>query len=212
MSQPNLSPSRLADRSTTEAGQIREVLEDLLFCTVSCCLKGKPMALPTGFCLLEDQLMIHGSVKSHFLGKILEVGEVCITAFDFQSLVLAPSAFHHSVNYRSVVLFGKPTEITDPEAKAQALEAYTERYIPGRWPTLRPMTDGELKATKVIAFPLDQASLKQRTGPPAYERGEEALGIWTGLLPVSLEWQEPIPDSKMKPGTPLPDHLKHLAQ
>lgn len=205
-----LPPSRLSDRSTTDAAKVQEVLQDLHFCTVSYCAEGKPVAIPTGFCLLDDRLVIHGSVKSHFLNHLKEAEEVCITAFDFQGLVLAASAFHHSVNYRSVVIYSKPEPVTDEDHKAQVLETFTEKYIPGRWPTLRPMTSGELQATQAIAFSLDRASLKQRTGPPSFEQADYDQGVWTGVLPVSLQWKEPIPDPNMKPGTPIPEHLQHL--
>lgn len=205
-----LCPSRLADRSTTDAARVLEALHGQFFCTVSFCQSGKPMAIPTGFCIVDDRLVIHGSVKSHFLNALREVEEVCITSFDFQGLVLAASAFHHSVNYRSVVVFAKPEPATDIETKSKVLETFTEKYIPGRWPHLRPMTPGELEATQAVAFSLNRASLKERTGPPSFEQADSDWGVWTGILPVSLQWGTPIPDPKMKPGISIPEHLEHL--
>lgn len=204
-----LTPSRYPSRSTTSEALIREVLDQSLYCTISYCAAGRPYALPTGFCVHNDQLIVHGSVKSHFLEALLKAEKVCITTFLFDGLVLAASAFEHSVNYRSVVIFSNAVEIEDPETKAKTLEAFTEKYLPGRWPHLRPMTEGEMNATKVLAFDLDHASLKERSGPPGKNNDEWQQKVWMGVLPASLSYGQPLPFDG-QPTMPVPEHVEKV--
>ncbi|HMG16147.1 MAG TPA: pyridoxamine 5'-phosphate oxidase family protein [Saprospiraceae bacterium] len=202
-----LIPSRLSARSNQNKDEIDSVLQECLFCTVSCAHESKAFAIPTGFCLYQDKLIIHGSIKSHFLEQVLKSEEVCITAFIFDGLVLAASAFHHSVNYRAVVLFSKPEEITNPKDKYDILKAYTEKYVPGRWDSLRAINDGELKATRVLSFDLSMASIKLRNGPPSYEAADANLGIWTGVIPSFTQWGQAIQDPNIDPTIPIPEHV-----
>ena len=206
----SLIPSRLGNRSTQDREDILTVLNQSLFCTVSCVHDSKPFAIPTGFCIYKDKLLLHGSVKSHFLELLMGAGEVCITTFIFDALVLAASAFHHSVNYRSIVLFAKPIEITDYEEKVEAMKTYTEKYVPGRWDSLRPINKGEVKATWIIACDLNKASLKYRTGPPSFEMADSKLGIWTGLVTANNKWGSAIPDPNMDPAIIIPEHVQNL--
>jgi len=207
----SLTPSRYASRGTTSNVPIREVLDQSLYCTISYCADSKPYALPTGFCVYENQLIVHGSVKSHFLEALLKAEDVCITTFIFDGLVLAASAFEHSVNYRSVVIFSKAIEIGDAAAKAKALEAFTEKYLPGRWPHLRPMTKGEMQATTVLAFDLDRTSLKQRSGPPSKNNDEWQQKVWMGVLPAKLNYGAPIP-FEGQPAMPIPEHVNQVTK
>jgi len=205
----NLTPSRLPARNTIDQAAILEVLERTPFCTVSYVADGKPYALPTGFCVFEQELIIHGSIKSHFLGAVLAAGDVCVTTFLFDGLILAASAFNHSVNYRSVAVFGQARELTDPDKKAASLQAFTERYVPGRWPYLRPMTDGEVQATRAVSIPLDQASLKQRSGGPGATQDSWKDRVWMGVVPSSQVYGEPIPFEGQEPKA-VPEHVKQL--
>jgi uncharacterized protein len=205
----NLTPSRLPARNTTDQAAILEVLEETPFCTVSYVENGKPYALPTGFCVFENELVIHGSIKSHFLEAVLSAGDVCITTFLFDGLILAASAFNHSVNYRSTAIFGQARELTDPGQKAASLQAFTERYVPGRWPHLRPMTEGEVQATRAVAIPLDQASLKQRSGGPGTTQDPWTEKVWMGVVPARQVFGEPIPFEGQEPRE-VPEHVKRL--
>ena len=186
------------------------LLKDCHFCTVSGVHENKPFAIPTGFCIYNDQLIIHGSIKSHFLELILASSEVCITSFIMDGLVLAASAFHHSVNYRSAVIFSGPTEIKDEPIKLAILKEFTEKYVPGRWDSLRPVNEGELKATRAIAFDLSKGSVKARSGPPSYEAADAKLGIWTGVLPTRILWEGPISDPNINPSIKVPEHVLNI--
>lgn len=205
-----LVPSRLSNRSTQDKESILEVLNASLFCTVSCAVDSKPFAIPTGFCLYDNKLIIHGSVKSHFLDQIMKSNEACISCFIFDGLVLAASAFHHSVNYRSVVIFSTPEEISDNKEKLAILKVYTDRYVPGRWDSLRPINDGEIKATRILSFDLSNSSLKLRNGPPSFELADSQLGIWTGVIPSKSIWEQPIQDPNIDPKILIPDHVHSL--
>ena len=202
-----LTPSRLAKRATDDPEKIREALESSLFCTVSYAKEEQAFSIPTGFCLVDDQLYIHGSVKSHFLLEAKE-REVCISTFMFDGLVLAASAFHHSVNYRSVVLFGKATEVLNDEKKAEILKTYTNRYVPGRWEEVRPVNEGELKATMVLGFDIQKASLKVRDAPPSFDPKDYRPGLWTGVIPTKMSWGNPVPDPNREYEVSYPDYFK----
>ncbi len=201
-----LKPSRLANRATDDPQKIREALEASLFCTLSFAKGRKALSIPTGFCLQGDSLYVHGSVKSHFLMEAKEQ-EVCISTFLFDGLVLAGSALHHSVNYRSVLLFSMAAEVIDEDKKAVILETYTNRYVPGRWDEVRPANAGELKATMILGFDLKKASLKQRSGPPSFDPGDYRPGLWTGVIPGSTAWGQPIPDPNNKEKTVCPNYF-----
>ena len=129
---------------------------------------------------------------------------VCVTTTILHGLVLARSAFHHSANYRSVVLFGRPGQITDLVAKRTALDALVDKTAPGRRPHLRPMTDKEVQGTALIAIPIDEASAKVRTGPPVDDEDDYALAIWAGVVPVSLHYGDPVPDPLLHPDATAP--------
>lgn len=202
-----LRPSRLGNRGTTDAAEVRKLLDSELFCTVSVCHDGIPYSLPTGFCMVGDFLVIHGSVKSHFLQMVMASGRACITGFVCDGLVLAASAFHHSVNYRSFVIHTEPVEILDRDEKLNALIAFTEKMVPGRWDHLRPITEGEIKGTRVIGFSVEAASVKSRSGPPSFENEDAGFPVWTGVLPVKQTWGTPRDNPGMEPPIPVPEHV-----
>ncbi len=203
-----LTPSRLPNRAISDPEKIKEALEASLFCTVSYARDNRAFSIPTGFCLADDKLYIHGSVKSHFLLEAKK-HEVCISTFLFDGLVLAGSAFQHSVNYRSVILFAKGVEITDEVQKTAVLKTYTNRYVPGRWDEVRPVNEGELKATMVLGFDLEKASLKVRNGPPSFDPKDYRPGLWTGVIPSLMNWGEPVPDPNLRGGVPYPNYFKN---
>lgn len=187
------TPSRLAKRALYDTETIHRILDDALFCTVSYVSDGQPMAIPTAFARHDEQLYIHGSVGSHFIRQIEQAGVVCISVMLTDGLVLAKSAFHHSVNYRSVVIFANARKVVDEIERMDALARITDHLVPGRWADLRPTTDSELRKTTVLAFSLDEASAKVRTGGPNDDPEDADLPTWSGVVPLQTLRLTPIP-------------------
>ncbi len=153
--------------------------------------------IPTGFARVGEDLYIHGSAASRMLRELSKGVDVCVTVTLLDGLVLARSAFHHSMNYRSVVVLGKATLVTDADEKYAALKALTEHFVPGRWPEVRWPNELELKATSVLKLPIAEASAKIRTGPPIDDDEDYAMDVWAGVLPLALTAGEPIADPKL---------------
>lgn len=206
----NLRPSRFPHRSSTSIEDVTSALDDCMFCTIAYSHNGQPSALPTGFCLADGHLVIHGSEKSAFMQKLATAGQVCISAFSFDGLVLAHSAFAHSVNYRSVTIFSEAVEVVEYDEKYRMLRLFTENYAPGRWPFLRPMTEQEVKATKVLKFSLEQASVKSRVGPPSRGGCDADPNLWTGVLKTSIKYDELIPSPDAGRELEIPEHIHRL--
>lgn len=201
------TPSRLAKRAHYDANTIHAILDEALFCTISYVLDGQPMAIPTAFARKDDQLYIHGSVGSHFIRVIQQGGPICISIMLTDGLVLAKSAFHHSVNYRSVIIFGTARTVTDETERMDALALITDHLVPGRWDDLRPTTESEMRKTTVLAFTLAEASAKVRTGGPNDDPEDEDLPIWAGVIPMQTIRLAPV----LKAGNEhvaLPDYLR----
>jgi len=163
--------------------------------------------IPTAFARMGDRVVIHGSAASRMLKALAGGAAACLTVTLVDGLVLARSAFHHSINYRSVVVVGTASEITDPGEKRQALDAIVEHIVPGRLAEVRAPSEGELRATRAFSFPLDEASAKLRTGPPKDDEEDYALAVWAGELPLSVVPQPPVADPRLPAGTPLPAHV-----
>ena len=186
---------------------IFSILDESLFCVVSYAEEGQALALPTAFMREGRTLYIHGSVGSHFI-RALEGGQTaCITVFIADALVVAKSAFHHSVNYRSVVLFSTAEKVTDEDHKYRVLRLFTEKMVPGSWDYLRPMTKKEMEKTTVLAFTIDEASAKKREGKPHDDAEDKDLPIWSGLIPLEHKRGEPEPSDEAA-GIALPAHLR----
>lgn len=191
---------RLPDRGRYDRPTIEAILDEALVCHVGFVADGQPYVLPTIHARMGDRLVIHGSAASRMLRFLAEGAEVCVTATLVDGLVLARSGFHHSLNYRSVVVLGKAAEVTDPAEKRRALDAVIEHVVPGRLSQLRPHHESELRATRVFSIPLDEASAKVRTGPPKDDEEDYALPVWAGELPLRLVPQAPVPDPRLQPG------------
>ena len=157
---------RLPKRGEYDRERVYAILDEAFICHVGFVVDGRPVVIPTGYGRMKDVLYIHGSAASRMLRTLSEGIEVCVTVTLIDGLVLARSAFHHSFNYRSVVVFGKARVVTDAAEKMAALRAFTEHVIPKRWDDVREPNESELKATLVLALPLVEASAKIRTGPP----------------------------------------------
>ncbi len=199
---------RLAERGHYERETIDAILDEGFVCHLGMVIDDAPRVLPTLYARRDDHILIHGSPAARSLRHLQEGAEVCVAVTLVDGLVLARSAFHHSANYRSVVLYGVPRRIEDLARRREALEYLTDRLVPGRLPHLRPMTDREVRATTVLEVPIVEASAKVRTGPPGDDEDDYALPIWAGVLPLRIEAGEPIPDPHNLDGLRPPDHVR----
>ena len=197
---------RIPHRADYDRTVVNEIIDATALCHVSYIIDGRPYVTPTLQWRADDMIFWHGSSASRFLRQIVGK-DVCLAITHFDGLVLARSAFHHSINYRSVMLFGQATKIEDAD-KNEHLQSFVENLIPGRWENLRPMTDQEAKATTVFCMPIDEGSAKVRTGPPADDEEDYSLSIWAGVLPISQVLHEPVPDPKNLAGVEVPAHIR----
>jgi len=196
---------RLPERATYDRATVHAILDEGFLCHVGFVVDGQPYVIPTGFARVGDTLFLHGSTGSR-LG--LRPGmDVCVTVTLVDGLVLARSAFHHSMNYRSVMAIGRTRPVTDPGEKEVALRALVEHIVPGRSDEVRGGDLRELAATAVLALPLAEVSAKVRTGPPQDDEPDYALPIWAGVLPLALTPGEPAPDPVLDPSIPTPAHV-----
>ena len=202
----NLIPSRLAKRAHFDKDTIYSILDEALVCTISYSIDNRPYTIPTAFVRYEDRLFIHGSVGSHFIREIEKGIPVCISVTLIDALVVAKSAFHHSVNYRSVILFATAEKIEDEKAKTDAFEWLTNKMVPDSWDYLRPVKPNEVRKTTALAFKIEEASAKVRTGMPVDEDEDLTLPIWSGLIPLETKRMPPIADEHSR-DIPLPGHL-----
>lgn len=201
--------TRLPKRGVYDKETIYNILDEALVCTVAFVKDNQPFQIPTGFCRIGNTLYIHGSVGSSYMRELAEKKHpVCINATLLDGLVLARSAFHHSVNYRSVVIFSKAERVTNTQELYQALEIFTNKMQPGRWNDVRKPTEGEWKATMLLKFSIDEASAKVRTGPPKDDEEDYDLNIWAGVVPLKIERKPVIADPVLKAGISLPSYLK----
>lgn len=178
--------SRDAHRGRYDTETIFNILDQAMYCVVTWCRENQPFAIPTGLVRMDDQVFMHGSVKSHFLSQLTPESNVCISVSIMDGLVLAKSALAHSFNYRSVTIFATPFVVNEENEKRNVLQAFTEKLIPGRWEDIRKPTEAEINATKIIGFNINETSAKQRSGPPSDSRTDRSLPVWAGVLPI---WQ-----------------------
>jgi nitroimidazol reductase NimA-like FMN-containing flavoprotein (pyridoxamine 5'-phosphate oxidase superfamily) len=200
---------RLPKRGVYDRELVYQILDEGFICHVSFVFDGQPFVIPTGYARAGDELYIHGSQVSRMLRTLSTGIDVCVAVTLVDGLVLARSAFHHSVNYRSVVIFGRAAIVAEKEAKLAALLAFSEQVIPGRWDDVRQPTDQELKATTVLSLPLVEASAKVRTGPPIDDDEDYALNVWAGVLPLKLVAGDPISDPRLPESIEAPDYTRN---
>jgi len=203
---------RLPDRGAYDSETVFKILDEGLICHVGFSVDGQPFVIPTGFARVGDTLYIHGSAASRMLRTLAEGVQVCVTVTLLDGLVLARSAFHHSMNYRSVVMLGHATLVSDPAEKLKALEAFTEHIVRGRWNDVRLPTEAELKATSVLALPLAEVSAKVRKGPPKDDAEDYELPIWAGVVPLATVPAAPISDPRLKAGLEPPAYAKKYSR
>jgi nitroimidazol reductase NimA-like FMN-containing flavoprotein (pyridoxamine 5'-phosphate oxidase superfamily) len=194
---------RLPKRGVFDRELVYRILDEGFVCHVSFAVEGQPFVIPTGYARVAEQLLIHGAQVSRMLRTLSSGIDVCVAVTLVDGLVLARSAFHHSVNYRSVVIFGNAVLVEEREAKLAALFAFSEHVIPGRWNDVRQPTEQELKATTVLSLPLVEVSAKVRAGPPLDDDEDYALDVWAGVLPLKLVAGGPLSDPSL-PGNIKP--------
>lgn len=198
---------RVSQRGNYERQLIYEILDEGLICHVGFVVDNQPFVIPTAYGRVEDKLYIHGSPASRMLRSLLTGIEVCVTVTLLDGLVLARSAFHHSMNYRSVVIFGTATLVQDADEKLEALRAFTEHIVPGRWAEVRSPNRQELQGTLVLSLPITEASAKVRTGPPLDDEEDYSLPVWAGVLPLQVVAGEAIADPRLHTEITLPNYV-----
>ena len=209
---PRTTLRRLPARGHFDRATVNAILDEALVCHVGFVSEGQPFVIPTIHARSGDQVFVHGSAASRML-KTLQGGvPVCLTVTLVDGLVLARSAFHHSMNYRSVVVLGDAQPVTDDGEKWDALHAIVEHVAPGRWREVREPSVKELAGTLVLRLPIEEASAKVRTGPPLDDEEDYALECWAGVLPLRLTPGAPVPDPRMPAGRPLPPSVTGYAR
>ncbi|HQR35827.1 MAG TPA: pyridoxamine 5'-phosphate oxidase family protein [Blastocatellia bacterium] len=200
---------RLPQRGEFDRETVYKILDEALVCHVGFVVDGQPFVIPTSYGRVGDTLYVHGSAASRMMRTLGGKTPVCITVTLIDGLVLARSAFHHSVNYRSVVVFGQAELVEDEPGKMAALAAITEHIVPGRWAEVRSPNAQELKATTVLAIPLEEVSAKVRTGDPKDDDEDMAIPVWAGQLPLSLISGSPVNDSLLTAGIEVPEYVRN---
>lgn len=203
---------RLPKRGAYDRETIDAILDEAFVCHVGFVVGGQPYVIPTGYARVDDHIYIHGSAASRMLRTLADGVDVCVTVTLVDGLVLARSAFHHSMNYRSVVILGKATLVKDSAEKHAALEALTEHFVPGRWKDVRWPTELELKATSVLKLSIDEASAKIRTGPPIDDDEDYSMDVWAGVLPLTLTPGLPVADDKLSSNVEIPASVANYSR
>ena len=209
----NTKLRRIPKRGSYEVETIYKILDEGFIAHVGFTgANGQTCVIPTGYARRGGEVLIHGSSASRMMRALSEEIEVCVTVTLIDGLVLARSAFHHSMNYRSVVAFGAAKIIKDETEKMEALRLFTEHIVPGRWRQVRLPTTNELKATTVLSLPLTEASAKIRTGNPVDDADDYALDVWAGVIPLEMKTGEPMPDVLMSREIVQPDYIANYSR
>ncbi|HEY0428616.1 MAG TPA: pyridoxamine 5'-phosphate oxidase family protein [Pyrinomonadaceae bacterium] len=206
------SLKRLPKRGEYNREVIYSILDEALVCHVGFAVEGKTFVVPTGYAREGDNLLIHGSSASRMLKTLSGGIEVCVTVTLLDGLVLARSAFHHSMNYRSVMIFGKAFAVSEENEKMKALRAFSEHIVKGRWQEVRSPTSKELKGTLVLALPLQEASAKIRNGSPVDDETDYELNVWAGEIPLQLVAGAPIDDPRLTSDINQPDYARNYTR
>src|SRR5579863_142532 len=200
---------RTPARGSHDCETIYRILDAGFVASVGICKDGQPFVIPTLYGREADKLYLHGSAASRLLCELKAGIPVCVSVTLVDGLVLARSAFHHSMNYRSVVAFGMARSIEEPVQKMEALRIISEHLVPGRWQDVRAPSQQELTATKVLEFSIDEASAKVRSGPSLDDASDYGFPAWAGVLPLAMRCGAPIPDERLADGVAVPDYVLH---
>jgi nitroimidazol reductase NimA-like FMN-containing flavoprotein (pyridoxamine 5'-phosphate oxidase superfamily) len=203
---------RLPQRGSYDRELVYQILDEGFVCHVGFAVDGQPFVIPTAYGRVGDKLYIHGSAASRTLRGLSSGIPVCVTVTLVDGLVLARSAFHHSINYRSVVILGAATMVVAAEEKMTALRAFTEHVIPGRWDDVREPNEQELKGTSVLALPLVEVSAKVRTGPPKDDEEDMTALVWAGELPLRIMAGSLVDDPQLSAGIRPPAYVTRYSR
>jgi nitroimidazol reductase NimA-like FMN-containing flavoprotein (pyridoxamine 5'-phosphate oxidase superfamily) len=193
---------RLPKRANYDKLAVHAILDEGFICHVGFAVDAQPYVIPTVYARDATTLFVHGSAVSRMLRTLTQAVPICITVTLLDGLVLARSAFHHSLNYRSVVMLGNARLVDDSDEKMRALTLITNHVVPRRWDEARTPNELELRQTSVLALPLEEVSAKIRSGPPVDDEEDYALPIWAGVVPVETRLGDPISDGRVLAGVP----------
>ncbi len=202
---------RIPERGVYDTELIYQVLDEALICHIAFATDQGPVAVPTIHARIGGTLYLHGSHASRMMRTTVDT-DVCVAATIVDGIVAARSAFHHSLNYRSVVVFGRPRVVIDPQERTAAFEAIPDHVLPGRWAESRQPTEKEDAATRLLALDITEASAKVRTGPPGDDEDDMGLGIWAGVIPLTVTPGTPEPAPDLEPGVELPPSVRNYVQ
>jgi nitroimidazol reductase NimA-like FMN-containing flavoprotein (pyridoxamine 5'-phosphate oxidase superfamily) len=191
---------RAPARADYDRATIDSILDEGLVAHLGFAVDGQPYVIPTLHARVGDTVYIHGSAASRMIRTLTGAAPACLTVTLIDGMVLARSAFHHSMNYRSVVVLGEARAVADPQELLTVLRAFTEKLVPGRWNEVRPPNRKELKGTRALAIDLGEASAKVRTGPPVDDDEDYELDVWAGVIPLQLAADPPLPDPRLADG------------
>jgi len=203
---------RLGKRGNYDRETIQAILDEALICHVAFVVDGSPVVIPTIHTRVDDTLYFHGSAASRMLRSLRDGVEACVCVTLLDGLVMARSAFHHSMNYRSAMIFGTAMEVRDRDEKIRVLTALVEHVARGRSRDARAPNEAELKQTLVLSLPITEASAKIRTGGPIDDEEDYALPIWAGVLPLRLEPHAPIADERLRSGIEVPEYIRRYSR
>ncbi len=203
---------RRAERGRYDRDTVYSILDSSFLCHLGFVSDGQPFVIPTLYGREGDTIFVHGSSVSRMLRDLSEGIRACVTVTIVDGMVLARSAFHHSMNYRSVTAFGTGSEVSDPDEKLHALKLISDNVLPGRWEDARLPTANELNVTSVISIPIEDAAAKIREGDPKDDAKDYELPVWAGILPITSFIGGPIPDTKLEEGIEVPDYLDDFCQ
>lgn len=199
---------QMPTRGSYEASAIHKILDAGFLAHVGFVVDGQPFVIPTLYARVGDRIYMHGSTASRLVRELATGIAACLTVTLVDGFVLARSAFHHSINYRSVVAFGTARSIQDMEHKARALQSISEHVVRGRWNEVRKPTQRELQTTAVLEFSIEEASAKVRTGPALDDEEDYDLPVWAGVIPAALRLGCPVPDGRLREGIDLPESVR----
>jgi nitroimidazol reductase NimA-like FMN-containing flavoprotein (pyridoxamine 5'-phosphate oxidase superfamily) len=198
----------MPQRAVYDRAAINAILDEGLVCHLGFTVASQPYVLPTIYARDGERLLMHGSAASRMLRAMRGGVPVCVTVTLLDGLVLARSAYHHSMNYRSVVILGVATEICERDAKLAAMRTIVNHVMPGRWEQVRGPSEAEIRSTMVLSLPANEASAKLRTGPPLDDEEDYAMDVWAGVLPLSLDAHEPQPDPRLRANVTVPQCVR----
>ena len=197
---------RAHTRGSYDKESVYSIVDASLICHVGFVQNGQPFVIPTIHAREDDTILLHGATTSRLIQHVQAGHEICITVTHLDALVLARSVMHHSMNYRSAVLFGRGHLVSDEET-LRCMQVFTEKLIPGRWADCRPPNAKELKATSIVAVPIESASAKARVGPPIDDEEDYELPYWAGIVPIQQRLTTPVSDSRLNAGIEVPEYM-----